>query len=58
MEAATSENFLLLHISLVEYPQADHGFVLPAYPPVYRPVDEADAFARAVGHLRTAAGRQ
>lgn len=45
-------------ISLVEYPQADHGFVLPAYPPVYRPVDEADAFARAVGHLRTAAGRQ
>lgn len=36
---------------LVEYPQADHGFVLPAYPQVYRPQDAADALRRAHAHL-------
>jgi pimeloyl-ACP methyl ester carboxylesterase len=46
-------------LRLVEYPEADHGFVLPAYRPVYRPADEADAFGRAVEHLRGAgAARQ
>ena len=39
-------------LQLVEYPEADHGFVLPAYPQVFRPEDEKDAFRRAVTHLR------
>lgn len=39
-------------IRLVEYPQADHGFVLPAYRQVYRPDDDADAMRRANEHLR------
>lgn len=43
-------------LRVVEYPEADHGFVLPAYPPVYRPADERDAFLRAVAHLRAARG--
>ena len=40
---------------LVEYPEADHGFVMQAYPPVYRPADDADALRRSVQHLRSAA---
>jgi len=39
-------------LELVEYADADHGFMLPAYPPVYRPTDAADAFRRANEHLR------
>jgi dienelactone hydrolase len=39
-------------LELVEYPQADHGFVLPAYRPVYRPDDAADAMRRSTDHLR------
>jgi dienelactone hydrolase len=39
-------------LQLVEFPLADHGFVLPAYSQVYRPDDEADAFRRAKEHLR------
>ncbi len=39
-------------LQLVEYPQADHGFVMRAYPQVYRPDDDADAMRRANEHLR------
>lgn len=39
-------------LRLVEYPEADHGFVVPAWSQAYRPADEADAFRRAVEHLR------
>ncbi len=39
-------------LELVEYPEADHGFMLPAYAQVYRPDDAADAFRRAQEHLR------
>jgi len=39
-------------LRLVEYPEADHGFVLPAYPQVYRPDDAADALRQALEHLR------
>ncbi len=39
-------------IQLVEYPLADHGFVMRAYPQVYRPDDDADAMRRADEHLR------
>ncbi len=54
LAAAAALPDLRVPLRLVEYPQADHGFVLPAYPPVYRPADEADAFGRAVDHLRSA----
>jgi len=39
-------------LRLVEYPEADHGFVLPAYPQVYRPDDAADALRQSLDHLR------
>jgi dienelactone hydrolase len=39
-------------LQLVEYPQADHGFVMPAYRQVYRPDDDADAMRRSTEHLR------
>lgn len=42
-----------LPVELVEIAEADHGFVLPAYP-VYRPEDAAEARRRAVAHLRRA----
>ena len=41
-------------LRLVEYPEADHAFVLPDWTLAYRPADEADAFRRAVEHLRAA----
>ena len=45
-------------LQLVEYQEANHGFVLPAYPQVYRPEDEKDAFRRAVAHLRASQTKQ
>ncbi len=39
-------------IQLVEYPLADHGFVMRAYPQVYRSEDDADAMRRANEYLR------
>lgn len=41
-------------IERVEYPEADHGFVLPAFPRVYRPDDAADALRRAAAYLKAA----
>lgn len=41
-------------LRLVEYAEADHGFVLPAYPQAYRPDDAADALRQALEHPRRA----
>lgn len=45
-------------LSLVEFAEADHGFVLPAYPSVYRPADADEALRRAIDHLRAGGARR
>ena len=52
LAAAAASPAVRAPVTLVEYPQADHGFVLPAYPQVHRPQDAADALRRADLHLR------
>lgn len=44
-------------IELVEYPEADHGFVLPAFPRVFRPDDAADAVRRAADFLKASSAK-
>jgi len=41
----------LLDVTVVRYPEADHGFVHDPARPTHRPADAADAWARAIAFL-------